>query len=49
MVAGITEPLDFAFLFISPLLWLVHGLLTGFSEMLLWLLGSRTYSILWLA
>ncbi|OOM81922.1 PTS system maltose- and glucose-specific EIICB component [Clostridium puniceum] len=45
MVAGITEPLDFAFLFISPLLWLVHGLLTGFSEMLLWILGSRTYSI----
>ncbi|KOF58182.1 MULTISPECIES: PTS transporter subunit EIIC [Clostridium] len=45
MVAGITEPLDFSFLFISPLLWLVHGLLTGFSEMLLWILGSRTYSI----
>jgi PTS system arbutin-like IIC component len=45
MVAGITEPLDFSFLFISPLLWLVHGLLTGFSEMLLWVLGSRTYSI----
>lgn len=45
MVAGITEPLDFTFLFISPLLWLVHGMLTGLSEMLLWLLGSRTYSI----
>lgn len=45
VVAGITEPLDFTFLFISPLLWLVHGLITGFSETLLWILGSRTYSI----
>lgn len=45
VVAGITEPLDFSFLFISPLLWLVHGIITGFSEMLLWILGSRTYSI----
>ncbi|OCN05075.1 PTS sugar transporter subunit IIC [Erysipelotrichaceae bacterium MTC7] len=45
MVAGITEPFDFMFLFASPLLWLVHGLLTGLFEMLLWLLGSRTYMI----
>lgn len=43
--AGITEPLDFSFLFISPLLWLAHGIITGISEVLLWVLGSRTYSL----
>lgn len=42
-LAGITEPLDFTFLFASPLLWLVHSLLTAISETLLWALGSRTY------
>lgn len=44
-VAGITEPFDFMFIFISPFLWLVHGLLTGLFEMLLWILGSRTFMI----
>lgn len=44
-VAGITEPLDFSFLFISPILWLVHGLITAVSETLLWVLGSRTYAL----
>lgn len=44
-VAGITEPLDFSFLFISPLLWLVHGVITGISETLLWVMGSRTYAL----
>lgn len=34
-VAGITEPLDFSFLFASPLLWLVHSLLTAISETIL--------------
>lgn len=43
--AGITEPLDFSFLFISPLLWLVHSILTAVSETLLWALGSRTYML----
>lgn len=44
-VAGITEPLDFSFLFISPFLWLVHSLITAISEVLLWILGSRTYAL----
>ncbi len=44
-IAGITEPLDFSFLFISPLLWLVHGVITAVSETVLWLLGSRTYAL----
>lgn len=42
-VAGITEPLDFTYLFASPLLWFVHSLLAGISEALLWGLGIRTY------
>ncbi|MGM0125681.1 PTS system, alpha-glucoside-specific IIB component [Enterococcus sp. AZ194] len=44
-VAGITEPLDFSFLFVSPLLWLVHSLLTAVSETILWALGARTYML----
>lgn len=44
-IAGITEPLDFTFLFISPLLWLVNSLLTAISETLLWALGARTYML----
>lgn len=44
-IAGITEPLDFSFLFISPLLWLVHSCITGLSETLLWILGSRTFAL----
>lgn len=42
-VAGITEPLDFSFLFASPLLWFVHSLLTAISEVILWAIGARTY------
>lgn len=45
VLAGITEPLDFTFLFVSPLLWFVHSLLTAISETLLWALGSRTYML----
>ncbi|GCF94930.1 PTS sugar transporter subunit IIC [Enterococcus florum] len=44
-IAGITEPLDFTFLFVSPLLWLVHSLITAISETLLWALGARTYML----
>lgn len=44
-VAGITEPLDFSFLFVSPLLWFVHSLLTAISEVVLWAIGARTFMI----
>lgn len=44
-VAGITEPIDFTFLFVSPLLWLVHSLLTAVSETILWAIGARTYML----
>lgn len=42
-VAGITEPLDFTYLFASPLLWFAHSVLAGLSEALLWQLGIRTF------
>ena len=45
MMAGITEPFDFSFLFISPFLWLVHGLITAVSETILWILGVRTFAM----
>lgn len=41
VIAGITEPFDFAFLFISPLLWFIHALLDGFFQMLIYILGVR--------
>ncbi len=43
IMSGITEPFDFLFLFISPLLWLVHSVLTGVFETILWVLGSKTF------
>lgn len=42
-VAGITEPLDFSYLFAAPQLWFVHSLLAGLSEALLWQFGIRTF------
>jgi len=42
-VAGITEPLDFAYLFAAPQLWFVHSILAGLSEALLWQFGIRTF------
>lgn len=32
MLTGITEPIEFTFLFISPLLWLIHATLTATSQ-----------------
>lgn len=42
-VAGITEPLDFTYLFSAPQLWVVHSLLAGITEALLWQFGIRTF------
>lgn len=41
VLAGITEPIEFIFLFVSPLLWLVHSLLDGIFQVLLFVLGAR--------
>ncbi|MCS5464436.1 PTS transporter subunit EIIC [Enterococcus lactis] len=38
-VTGITEPIEFLFLFISPLLWLFHVVMTGLGFMVMALLG----------
>ncbi len=43
VLAGITEPLEFTFLFVSPLLWLVHSVMDGLFETIAVLLGVRTY------
>ncbi len=41
VVAGITEPFEFLFLFISPLLWLVHSILDGLFQVIIFALGAR--------
>ncbi|MGW3723668.1 PTS transporter subunit EIIC [Streptomyces sp. NPDC000851] len=38
-VTGITEPLEYSFLFIAPVLYAVHALLTGVSMAVTWGLG----------
>src|SRR5699024_7007964 len=39
LVTGITEPLEFSFLFVAPILYLVHSVLAGLSFMLNHLFG----------
>ncbi|MED5049930.1 PTS transporter subunit EIIC [Bacillus siamensis] len=41
-ITGITEPIEFAFMFLSPLLYGVHALLTGFSLFIVNILGIRS-------
>jgi len=38
-LTGVTEPIEFAFIFVAPLLFLVHALLTGLSLVIVNLLG----------
>ncbi|MFE5806875.1 PTS transporter subunit EIIC [Streptomyces sp. NPDC056491] len=40
-VTGITEPLEYSFLFVAPLLFVIHALLTGVSMAVTWALGVR--------
>ncbi|MEV2266970.1 PTS transporter subunit EIIC [Nonomuraea africana] len=40
-VTGITEPVEFAFIFVAPMLFVVHALLTGTSMALLATLDTR--------
>lgn len=40
-VTGVTEPLEFAFMFLAPVLYLIHALLTGVAVTLASLLGFR--------
>jgi PTS system N-acetylglucosamine-specific IIC component len=41
LVTGVTEPIEFAFLFVAPLLFVVHIVLTGTSMALVAALGIR--------
>lgn len=43
MLAGITEPIEFIFLFSSPLLWIAHTLVYGFGMFLSSILGLRVF------
>ncbi|MDJ0379623.1 PTS transporter subunit EIIC [Streptomyces sp. G-G2] len=38
-VTGITEPLEYSFLFVAPVLYVIHALLTGVSMAVTWALG----------
>jgi PTS system N-acetylglucosamine-specific IIC component len=38
-VTGVTEPLEYSFLFVAPVLYVLHALLTGVSMAVTWALG----------
>ncbi|KAF4410371.1 MULTISPECIES: PTS transporter subunit EIIC [Streptomyces] len=40
-VTGITEPIEFSFMFIAPLLYAVHAVLTALSMAVTWALGAH--------
>jgi PTS system D-glucosamine-specific IIC component len=39
MLTGITEPIEFTFLFVAPLLYVIHSIFAGLAYMLMHLLG----------
>lgn len=41
VLAGITEPLEFMFMFVSPLLWVVHSVLEGLFGVITYVAGAR--------
>ncbi|MEV5276093.1 PTS transporter subunit EIIC [Streptomyces sp. NPDC051994] len=41
LVTGITEPIEYSFLFIAPLLYVIHAILTGVSMAVSWGLGIK--------
>jgi alpha-glucoside PTS system EIICB component len=43
ILTGITEPIEFTFLFISPLLWFIHATLTAASQAICDLLSVRPW------
>jgi PTS system N-acetylglucosamine-specific IIC component len=40
-LTGVTEPIEFTFIFLAPALYVVHALLTGTAMVVMHLLGSR--------
>lgn len=43
LITGITEPVEFVFIFAAPLLFVAHSLLTGATLMISYMLGIRHY------
>ncbi|MEH3048100.1 N-acetylglucosamine-specific PTS transporter subunit IIBC [Sphingomonas adhaesiva] len=41
LLTGVTEPIEFSFMFLAPALYLLHALLTGVSMALTYMLGMR--------
>lgn len=41
VLAGITEPFEFTFMFVAPGLWLVHSILDGLFQVIVFALGCR--------
>lgn len=41
VIAGITEPLEFTFIFAAPLLWFVYSVIDGFFQMIVYVLNVR--------
>lgn len=41
VIAGITEPLEFTFIFAAPLLWLVYSVIDGLFQMIVYILNVR--------
>ncbi|MFA6029587.1 MAG: PTS glucose transporter subunit IIBC [Elusimicrobiota bacterium] len=40
-LTGITEPIEFSFMFVAPVLYALHAVLAGFSQILFSLLGAK--------
>ncbi len=40
-LTGITEPLEFSFLFVAPILYAVHAVLAGFAFLTMYILGAK--------
>lgn len=38
-ITGVTEPIEFSFMFVAPILYLIHALLTGISMFVIYSLG----------
>jgi N-acetylglucosamine PTS system EIICBA or EIICB component len=41
LITGITEPIEFSFMFVAPFLYVIHAILTGTSMAVVYLLGIR--------
>ncbi|WP_119328860.1 N-acetylglucosamine-specific PTS transporter subunit IIBC [Cysteiniphilum halobium] len=40
-LTGVTEPIEYSFMFLAPVLYLIHALLTGISMVVMYMLGVK--------